>query len=94
MLLVCIQLNHLILEIEACVNETGGIVTVEENNILGGLGGAVAEYCLENNLIPKVFKRVGLNDIYSSIVGSQEYLRKKYNMDAEAIVQVIRNLST
>lgn len=80
-------------EIEDCVNETGGIITVEENTILGGLGGAVAEYCLENNLIPKVFKRIGLNDIYSSIVGSQEYLRNKYNMDADAIAQAVRKLN-
>ncbi|MCK5092860.1 MAG: transketolase [Gammaproteobacteria bacterium] len=79
-------------EIEACVNETGGIITIEENTILGGLGGAVAEYCLESGFVPKVFKRIGLNDIYSSIVGTQEYLRNKYNMDADAIVRTVHSL--
>lgn len=77
-----------------CVNETDGIITVEENTILGGLGGAVAEYCLENKLIPNAFKRIGLNDTYSSIVGSQEYLRSKYDMDAAAIVKAVRDLRT
>ena len=80
-------------EVKVCINETGGIVTVEENTILGGLGGAVAEFCIENNIIPKAFKRIGLNDIYSSIVGSQEYLRNKYDMDADAIAQAVRNLN-
>ena len=78
--------------ITAAVNETGGLITVEEHSVIGGLGGAVAEHCLEAGLKPGVFTRVGLHDTYSSTVGSQEYLRTTYRMDAPAIVEVATRL--
>ncbi len=71
---------------------TGGIVTVEEQTIQGGLGGAVAEICLENNVIPSIFFRIGLKDCFSSIVGSQDYLRSQYKMDASQIVSKVKQL--
>jgi transketolase len=71
--------------ITEAVNETGGLITIEEHNVIGGLGGAIAEYCLEAGLKPGFFQRVGLHDTYSSTVGSQEYLRNVYRMDAQAI---------
>lgn len=74
------------------VGETGGLITIEEHSIIGGLGGAVAEYCLEAGLKPGFFRRIGLHDTYSSIVGSQEYLRKMYRMDAPAIVDLAGNM--
>ena len=40
--------------------ETGAIVTSEEANVLGGLGGAVAEFVAENCPVPVV--RHGVND--------------------------------
>ena len=69
--------------------ETGGIVTVEEHNVVGGLGAAVAECCLEGTHRPAVFRRVGLNDVYSEVVGSQSYLRDRYGMSATAIVKAV-----
>jgi len=71
---------------------TGGIVTVEEQTIQGGLGGAIAEICLENRCVPTQFYRIGLNDCFSSIVGSQEYLRSRYKMDAPQISQQVLKL--
>tara|TARA_Y100000588_G_C14280386_1_gene936821 strand:+ start:11747 stop:12670 length:924 start_codon:yes stop_codon:yes gene_type:complete len=79
-------------EINAAIEETGGIITVEEHNVIGGLGGAIAEACLENSNRPKIFKRIGLNDTFSSIVGSQKHLREKYYMDSKAIVETVQNL--
>jgi transketolase len=77
--------------------ETGGIVTVEEHSVIGGLGGAVAEQLLEANAAPKLFHRIGLNDCYPTIVGDQDYLRKAYGMDAGAIankaLQKMRNIN-
>ena len=67
-------------------SETGGIITIEENTIEGGLGSLVAEKCLDLGMIPKSFYRIGLKDGFSSIVGSQNYLRKVYGIDEEAIV--------
>lgn len=80
--------------LDAC-KQTGGIVTVEEHTISGGLGGAVAEACLDAGVIPKHFLRIGLRAGFSSIVGSQDYLRCQYGMDEKSICEsVIRLLSS
>ena len=67
--------------------ETGAIVTVEEHNIVGGLGSAVAETCMSAGVMPKAFHRIGLADEYPTVVGDQDYLRTAYGMDAPAIVE-------
>lgn len=76
--------------IAAC-RETGGIVTIEENTVEGGLGGAVSEVCLESGVSPRWFHRVGLRAGFSSIVGSQQYLRGVYGIDAKAIAGVVKD---
>jgi len=78
------------LSIEKAAKETKGIITIEENNILGGLGGAVSEACLESGNIPKFFKRIGLNDSYSSVVGDQKYLRNYYGINDQTIISTVR----
>lgn len=70
--------------------ETGGIITIEEHTVDGGLGGAVAECCLEAGAVPRVFRRIGLRAGFSSIVGSQDYLRRAYGLDRDGIVRQIR----
>lgn len=77
-------------EIRLAVNETNGIITIEENNIFGGLGGLVSEVCMEHGYYPKFFKRIGLNDVYSSIVGDQPYLRNHYNINDLSIVESVK----
>jgi transketolase len=69
----------------SAARETGGIITVEEHNILGGLGSAVSEVCLEAGVAPKFFARVGINDLFPTIVGDQDYLRGVYGLNAAAI---------
>jgi len=76
----------------SAAEETGGIVTVEEHNLDGGLGSAVSEVCMDNNIIPKLFLRLGMNNIFSSIVGSQKFLRSKYKIDSKAIFEKIKIL--
>lgn len=79
--------------IDAAIN-TGGIVSIEEHNKDGGLGSAIAEVCMDSGVTPKIFSRIGLNNVYSSIVGGQQYLRSRYKMDSVAIVEnVIRKLT-
>ena len=80
--------------LESAANETGGIVTVEEHTLQGGLGGAVAEYLMDSGIRPERFRRIALNDSFSSIVGSQSYLRKIYGIDAGSIVPLVRDLIT
>ena len=77
--------------IDAATN-TGGIVTVEEHNKDGGLGSAISEVCMDFGVIPKKFLRIGLDNMYSSIVGSQQYLRSRYEMDSEAIVNKVKKI--
>lgn len=77
--------------IDAATN-TGGIVTVEEHNKDGGLGSAISEVCMDFGVIPKKFLRIGLDDVYPSIVGSQQYLRSRYEMDSESIVNKVKKI--
>jgi len=73
------------ISLSAAARETGGILTIEEHAVEGGLGGAVAESLLESHSIPGFFARLGLRNCFSSVVGSQAYLRKVYGLDAESI---------
>lgn len=72
-------------ELSQAATETGGIITVEEHNRLGGLGGAVCEFLMNRNCFPGFFRSIGMSDIYSSVVGDQSYLRKRYGLDSESI---------
>ena len=65
------------------------IVTVEENTVVGGFGSAVAEVLSARTSHAKLL-RIGIEDTYSSIVGTQKYLRDHYGLSAEKIAQRIR----
>ena len=62
------------------------LVTVEEHNIVGGFGSAVCEVIAETGMPCRVH-RIGMEDVYSCIVGTQQYLRGQYRMDDRAICQ-------
>ena len=62
------------------------IVTVEEHSIVGGFGSAVCEAAAETGN-PCRIHRIGMEDVYSTIVGTQQYLRAQYQMDDEAIAR-------
>jgi transketolase len=76
--------------IESAARETGAIFTLEEHSVVGGLGGAVAEFLAENAEPPVVFKRFGLPSEFSSFVGSQEFIRTRQGLSAEAVALGIR----
>lgn len=76
--------------IKDCARETGAIITVEEHNLSGGMGSAVAEVLADNNIGGIKFKRIALPDIYVSLVGSQEWLRGKYGMSPEKIAKTVQ----
>lgn len=59
------------------------IITVEEAQITGGLGGAVSEFLVENYPIP--LKRIGIKDRYGES-GEPEELLREFGLSATHIV--------
>ncbi|HEX3685210.1 MAG TPA: transketolase C-terminal domain-containing protein [Bryobacteraceae bacterium] len=73
----------------AAARETRAIVTLEEHSITGGLGSAVAEILAES-AAPKVpFKRLGLPPKFTSLVGSQDYLKEAYSLTVDGILAAV-----
>ena len=62
------------------------LVTVEEHSIVGGFVSAVCEVIAETGMPCRVH-RIGMEDVYSCIVGTQQYLRGQYRMDDQAICE-------
>ena len=76
--------------VRQAASDCGLVITVEEENIIGGLGGAVAEYLAEQGGGSCRFKRVGIPDTYGDVIGSQAYLQKLYGIDAAGIAKQVR----
>ena len=69
--------------------ETKGIVTCEDHSIIGGLGGAVAEFLSEH--YPTKVVRVGVNDMFTES-GTATELYKKYGLDADGIEKAVMKI--
>ena len=65
-----------------CAKETKKIVTVEDHNIIGGLGSSVCEVLSEN--YPVKVERLGIKDVFGRS-GKAEELLHHFKIDAEAI---------
>ena len=63
------------------------VITVEEHNIIGGLGSAVAEVLSDEASSTKLV-RLGVNDQYSS-GGSYEYLKHIYGLSVQKIIRTV-----
>jgi transketolase len=72
-----------------CAEETGAIVTVENHNIINGLGSAVSEVLSEN--IPTTLVRVGVKDQFGE-VGPVDYLKKRFGLTLEDICSSVKNV--
>ncbi len=66
------------------------IFTLEEHNVIGGFGSAISEILAEIKT-EAIQIKIGINDIYSSEVGSQDYLRKYYGIDKDSIINKIKS---
>ena len=63
------------------------LVTVEEHNVIGGLGSAVSEFLTSKPKRPKqIF--IGVKDIYDK-GGEYEYLLNKHKLTAESIAKKV-----
>ena len=65
----------------------GKFVTVEDHNVLGGLGGAVAEVLTKTK--PAQLLKIGVQDVYAES-GSPEALYTKYRLDTQGILRQIQ----
>ena len=77
--------------IQQAILETPTIITVEEHNIIGGLGSAVAEVLAETNTRKVRFRRLGIPDVFTKI-GTEAELTKAYGLDGPSIVTAVLKL--
>ncbi len=76
-------------EVKAAAADTGAILTVEEHNLTGGLGSAVAEILLD---LPRiVFQKHGVPDKFVE-VGPPAALYAHYRLDAQGVTEVAKEL--
>jgi transketolase len=73
----------------AFANDHDALVTVEEHQIAGGLGSAVAEYL--SGVKPTRIERVGIKDVFGQS-GEPNELIAHYGMDTKAIIAAAKKL--
>lgn len=69
-----------------CAEETGRIVTLEEHQVSGGLGGAVCEILSQEYPVP--VKIIGVKDRFGQS-GKPDELLKEYGLDREEVMKKI-----
>jgi len=72
-----------------CASETRGIVTVEDHNIYGGLGSAVAEVVVQKK--PIQMELVAVRDTFGES-GEPDELAEKYQIDSNSIIIAVNRL--
>ncbi|MDR1869794.1 MAG: transketolase family protein [Treponema sp.] len=78
---------------DAILNQAGkvrAIISAENAQIAGGLGGAVAEVLAENGCKCK-FARIGIRDEFGE-VGTQDYLVDRFGLDVGSLVKKAQEL--
>lgn len=68
----------------------GTVFTVEEHNITGGFGAAVAEILATNGVGCRLY-RIGMPDEYS-LLGPPTHLYRYYNLDGDGIATTVRSV--
>ncbi len=71
--------------------KTGIIITVEDHNIIGGLGDAVAAVVAENGIRCK-FKKLGIPDVFAALGQAQE-LYEYYGYDHKGIIRTLKSMA-
>ena len=67
-------------------------ITLEEHNVIGGLGSVIADFLQQNNgSNPKLYK-LGIPDNFIHNLGNQLFIRKKLGIDAAGIFNFLSKL--
>jgi transketolase len=77
--------------IVAAARSTGQVITIEEQSVLGGLGGAVAEVLSERYPVP--VRRLGIRDCFGES-GPNDQLLDKYRLSAARVAEDVEALLT
>lgn len=77
--------------LDAVESATRGVIVLENHNVIGGLGSAVAEVMAEAGS-GKPLRRLGLPDRYAH-GASRSYLMQEYGLDAMAVVRAVEALT-
>jgi len=75
--------------LKECAGRCSLIATLEEHNVIGGLGSAVGDVILEENLPVRLIK-FAIPDIYAPVAGSQQFLREKFGLTPKQIFSRIQ----
>ncbi len=65
------------------------VFSVEEHNIIGGLGSSIADVLTENNLVVS-FKKIGLKDCFAHGYGTYDEIKKMNGLDSLSIYHIIK----
>lgn len=74
--------------VAASAAKTGRVITVEEHNVVGGLGEAVCAALSEECPVP--VKRIGINDVFGHSGPAKELL-KQFGLSSENIVKTAKD---
>lgn len=70
-----------------CAQETKKLISVEDHNIIGGLGSAISEVLTDK--YPQKLTRLGIKDCFG-MSGKAEELVKYFGIDSETIVEICK----
>ena len=59
------------------------VITIEEHSIYGGLGSIISE--ISSSKVPTSICKIGVNDRFSEMCGSHNYLLKEHSLDFDSI---------
>lgn len=77
--------------VEKAIRETNGIVTVEDHDVIGGLGSAVAEVIAESGMGTR-FERIGLKNNFSKGYGTYQEVKDANSIGIEDIKKTVRTI--
>lgn len=64
-------------------------VTVEEHSLIGGLGSSIAEWMVDQSISVPIL-RIGTQDRFPHLIGSQKYIREFFGLTPQAIAARIQ----
>lgn len=70
------------------VGDASLVITMEEHNIMGGLGSVVSELLSESS--PRKVLRLGINDKFTDKCGTYDYLMSELEIDSKSLVKKIK----